>query len=485
MHCKAGLGRTGTLIGAYLIYKHGFTASEGQSRSPLPHHVADELNDAAIGFMRLMRPGSCVGPQQHFLYENQMTWIKWSAVDQYKSTLPPSIAIPSPSKLARTTTPPPTTTMERGEPITPPHETALAITRSRNTTPIASTSGAVHSNSETTIGEVPKTPSRKIIVPGQPRKTPGKSKHSVATPETRPDDIAPLVLIASPSKEKVGMGMEVDGGIDPIAQGGEGVGEEEGTQDDEMETEPISMTARTPSTSRSKPIPIAPTSSRPTRIARSAKSRSKSAISDNRMVDKLNPLHALSSTAKGIESELANSPIKNNRGIGNVLPSATSTSTGGTKEMTRSRTVKKSLGTLFEGIDRTTAGGEEEVEDDEDVDPLLMPSSSGKSSRYALRAPAPLAVPASPSKLPQRTSVSRKRSAGSGTKINFEPELPSAPKIITRSGSGGGGFLENGIKRTDSDISLGSSMGRNGALGRSVRRRSSLGSVDFVAVQRD
>ncbi|KAG8910546.1 cell division control protein 14, partial [Tulasnella sp. 408] len=46
VHCKAGLGRTGTLIGAYLIYKYGFTANE------------------AIAFMRIVRPGCVVGPQQ-------------------------------------------------------------------------------------------------------------------------------------------------------------------------------------------------------------------------------------------------------------------------------------------------------------------------------------------------------------------------------------------------------------------------------------
>ncbi|KAI7312206.1 phosphatases II, partial [Hortaea werneckii] len=38
VHCKAGLGRTGCLIGAYLIYRHGFTANE------------------IIAFMRFMRP---------------------------------------------------------------------------------------------------------------------------------------------------------------------------------------------------------------------------------------------------------------------------------------------------------------------------------------------------------------------------------------------------------------------------------------------
>ncbi|RUS15136.1 dual specificity protein phosphatase, partial [Endogone sp. FLAS-F59071] len=49
VHCKAGLGRTGTLIGAYLMKKYKFTASE------------------VIAFLRIMRPGSVVGPQQNYL----------------------------------------------------------------------------------------------------------------------------------------------------------------------------------------------------------------------------------------------------------------------------------------------------------------------------------------------------------------------------------------------------------------------------------
>lgn len=65
IHCKAGLGRTGVLICSYIMKHYRFTAEE------------------VIGYIRVCRPGSVIGPQQGFIKDIQR--IMWMEGDAYRA----------------------------------------------------------------------------------------------------------------------------------------------------------------------------------------------------------------------------------------------------------------------------------------------------------------------------------------------------------------------------------------------------------------
>ncbi|KAF8072515.1 CDC14A [Scenedesmus sp. PABB004] len=65
VHCKAGLGRTGVLICSYIMKHYGFTAEE------------------VIGYIRICRPGSVIGPQQGFIKDIQR--IMWMEGEAYRA----------------------------------------------------------------------------------------------------------------------------------------------------------------------------------------------------------------------------------------------------------------------------------------------------------------------------------------------------------------------------------------------------------------
>ncbi|CAE6422555.1 unnamed protein product [Rhizoctonia solani] len=150
VHCKAGLGRTGTLIGAYLIYKYGFTASE------------------AIGFMRIQ-----------FMYMKQLEWAKWAAIDEIRR-----------AEAQRTEVPTPRTPPEEIQPMTTGSTNGNSASPARSgqsaapSSPRAITPPGLMSSPVISTGTVPITPHKarpttpiKTDAPVlQPRKTPAAKR---------------------------------------------------------------------------------------------------------------------------------------------------------------------------------------------------------------------------------------------------------------------------------------------------------------------
>ncbi|XP_018331545.1 dual specificity protein phosphatase CDC14AB-like isoform X2 [Agrilus planipennis] len=66
VHCKAGLGRTGSLIGCYIMKHYKFTARE------------------TVAWIRLCRPGSIIGHQQEWLESKQEQM--WRAGEEHRRT---------------------------------------------------------------------------------------------------------------------------------------------------------------------------------------------------------------------------------------------------------------------------------------------------------------------------------------------------------------------------------------------------------------
>ena len=171
VHCKAGLGRTGCLIGAYLIYRHGFTANE------------------VIAFMRFMRPGMVVGPQQHWLHMNQNTFREWYLEDQWKAKM--EAAKPSTPRAVSSKTP---MRLPSGQ------QTATPTRSSAQRSALAQIDGNDVANAQYQDENLP------APTPGQPRKyarmDPRNHPYSRSTSGTMRSPNKPEAEMVSPEKHR-------------------------------------------------------------------------------------------------------------------------------------------------------------------------------------------------------------------------------------------------------------------------------------------
>lgn len=122
--------------------------------------------------MRIVRPGSVVGPQQQYMYLKQLEWCKWAAVDEMRKVQAVAAVTTAPA-VATPVTPPAEIDDEDAHRMVPEEVVAVSMT-APPVTPSRHIAAA-------------QAKARAIAPPGQPRKTPAGKR---ALAEDDPDSDA-------------------------------------------------------------------------------------------------------------------------------------------------------------------------------------------------------------------------------------------------------------------------------------------------------
>ena len=138
--------------------------------------------------MRIVRPGTVVGPQQQYMYLKQLEWAKWAAVDEMKKLQAQQIAAFNAAAAAKVIAPatPPAEDEEMNETST----TATAITTvlAKQLPPVTPSKHIATAQEKAKL----------ISPPGQPRKTPvAKRKSTNDWEEEENEEIFPLIVAAT------------------------------------------------------------------------------------------------------------------------------------------------------------------------------------------------------------------------------------------------------------------------------------------------
>jgi len=139
--------------------------------------------------MRIVRPGTVVGPQQQYMYLKQLEWAKWAAVDEMKKIQARQIAaLTAATAAAKVIAPatPPTEDEEMNE--ASPTTTATTAILTRQLPPVTPSKHIAAAQEKAKL----------ISPPGQPRKTPVAKRKSTNDWEGEEnEEVFPLIVAAT------------------------------------------------------------------------------------------------------------------------------------------------------------------------------------------------------------------------------------------------------------------------------------------------